>query len=277
MGLLGSNFVKAMLKKGQHVQVWNRTTARAKAMEAHGAKSVEHVEDVVKGVTRLHMALADDHSVDEILEKASGSFEPGLIIIDHTTTTMAGAIKRTAEWKQRGFTYLHAPVFMGPKNALDSTGHMLVSGDQDVIRKVEKELSEMTGELVNMGEQTGRAAAIKLLGNSFLLFITAGITDTLALAKAMGVSPADAFSFFDKWNPGTAMPARMKKMSEANFDHPSWELKMARKDARLMMTEAEEDDIRLAFIPAIAKEMDHWIDKGHGHKDWTVIAKDVVS
>jgi 3-hydroxyisobutyrate dehydrogenase len=28
MGLLGSNFVKAMLKQGEEVQVWNRTHAK---------------------------------------------------------------------------------------------------------------------------------------------------------------------------------------------------------------------------------------------------------
>ncbi|MBD0288676.1 MAG: NAD(P)-dependent oxidoreductase, partial [Flavisolibacter sp.] len=27
MGLLGSNFVRAMLQKGEEVQVWNRTAA----------------------------------------------------------------------------------------------------------------------------------------------------------------------------------------------------------------------------------------------------------
>ena len=36
MGLLGSNFVKAMLKKGDTVQVWNRTASKAKTLEAFG-------------------------------------------------------------------------------------------------------------------------------------------------------------------------------------------------------------------------------------------------
>ena len=35
MGLLGSNFVKAMIKKGDSVQVWNRTFERAKKLEKY--------------------------------------------------------------------------------------------------------------------------------------------------------------------------------------------------------------------------------------------------
>ncbi|HRI20340.1 MAG TPA: NAD(P)-binding domain-containing protein, partial [Panacibacter sp.] len=42
MGLLGSGFVKAMLQKGETVNVWNRTASKAKALEAFGAKAFEH-------------------------------------------------------------------------------------------------------------------------------------------------------------------------------------------------------------------------------------------
>ena len=54
MGLLGSNFVKALLKKGEQVQVWNRTTARATALETAGAKAFSNAADAVKGAGRIH-------------------------------------------------------------------------------------------------------------------------------------------------------------------------------------------------------------------------------
>src|SRR4051812_29892335 len=148
MGHLGANFVKAMLKKGEQVQVWNRTAEKAKALEADGAKAFDNVADAVKGADRIHLTLKDDASVDEILEQAAPGFMPGAFIIDHTTTTAEGAAKRTEQWKQRGFTYLHAPVFMGPQNAYESTGYMMVSGDKTVIDKVEPELKKMTGKLL---------------------------------------------------------------------------------------------------------------------------------
>ena len=274
MGLLGSNFVKAMLKKGDTLQVWNRTTSKAKALEAFGAKAFDNVEDAVQNADIIHVTLKDDASVDEVLAKAAKGFKQGVTIIDHTTTSVKGAIKRTAEWESKGFIYLHAPVFMGPQNALESSGFMMVSGDQSVITKYESELSKMTGKLLNFGEQEGKAAGIKLSGNLFLLSLTAGLADALALAKVHGIKPEELVQLFNNWNPGTIVPGRLKKISEGKFDEPSWELNMARKDAGLMLSAAKEHGTELSVIPSIAKVMDEWIAKGHGNDDWSVIAKD---
>ena len=274
MGLLGSNFVRAMLRKDIQVQVWNRTTAKASALEQYGAKAFENAADAVKGADTIHLTLKDDSTVDEVLAIAEPGLSPGATIIDHTTTSKEGAIARTAAWKTKGFTYLHAPVFMGPPNALDGSGYMLVSGDQAVVAKVQGELSGMTGKLINLGPEEGKAAAIKLLGNLFLISLTAGISDMLALAKVFGVSPDDLLGLFDSWNPGAALPARLKRIATGRFEQPSWELSMARKDAGLMISATEQGGGHLTAIPAIAAEMDKWIEKGYGNYDWSVIAKD---
>lgn len=276
MGLLGSNFVKAMLRKGDQVQIWNRTISKAKALETDGAKVFENIVDAVKGADFIHLTLKDDAAVNEVLAAASAGFKAGAIIIDHTTTSADGAVERTAAWKAKGFTYLHAPVFMGPPNALESSGSMLVSGDQDVIKRVEAELSKMTGKLINFGDETGKAAGIKLVGNLFLIAMTAGLSDALALAKALGVDSADISALFSMWNPGAGAPARLEKLRAGDFSNPSWELDMARKDAGLMLSAASEKGVKLSVISAVAADMDTWIAKGHGADDWSIIAKDNI-
>ena len=276
MGLLGSNFAKALLNKGYEVQVWNRTYSKAIHLEQFGAKVMTEVEDAVNGADRIHLTLKDDAAVNEILEKASIGFKQGCMIIDHTTTTAHGAAERTEHWKGKGYTYLHAPVFMGPQNALESTGTMLVSGDQDLIASIEPELAKMTGKVVNFGPKNNTAAGMKLIGNLFLIALTGGIVDALSLAKGLGISPDSVGLLFNSWNPAGMVSTRLQKITSKSFDQPSWELAMARKDAGLMMHEAEIANIVLTVIPAIAGLMDTLIDKGHGHDDWTVIGKDAV-
>ena len=275
-GLLGSNFVKNLLKKGNEVHVWNRSAEKAKALEASGAKAFAEPSDAVRGASRIHLTLTDDQVVDDVLEKAEPGFLTGVIIIDHSTTSVDGAKKRAAYWKQRGVDFIHAPVFMGPPNALEGTGYMLVCGDQEIVKKIEPELSAMTGKLINCGPDTGKAAGMKLLGNLFLMSLTAGISDTLALAKALHIPASEVESLLSTWNPGAMIPVRIKRILSDQFSDPSWELKMARKDARLMMEEAAKGNQPFTIIPAIAKEMDRWIGKGHGSDDWTIIAKDNV-
>jgi 3-hydroxyisobutyrate dehydrogenase len=276
MGLLGSNFVKAMLQKGEQVNVWNRTASKAQALEEFGAKVFNTPADAVSGADVLHITLKDDATVDEVLAAASEGLKPGAAIIDHTTTSAKGAIERTAKWKRRGYIYLHAPVFMGPSNALESTGFMLVSGDQAVIANMEAELSKMTGKLLNFGPEEGKAAGMKLIGNLFLLAFTTGLSDALSLAKSLHISADDVAGLFGSWNPGTSIPARLKRMTSGDYSQPSWELNMARKDAGLMMQAAAEGGTNLAVIPGVAATMDQWIAKGHGSDDWTVIAKENI-
>jgi 3-hydroxyisobutyrate dehydrogenase len=272
-GLLGAGFVKAMLKKGEQVQVWNRTYSKAKELEQFGAKAFENIADAVRNADIVHLALKDDATVDEALQKAEKGLMPGAIIADHTTTSIEGAIKRTDEWKSKGFQFQHAPVFMGPKNALESTGYMLVSGNQDLIKKLQPHLSAMTGRLINFGEEAGKAAAMKLTGNLFLVTFTAGIADTLSFSQAIGVSVNDLSQLFAEWNPGSSLTARLKRMTSDDFSDASWRLDMARKDTGLLLKEAKQKNITLNVIPSVAKLMDEWIQKGHGKDDWSIIGK----
>lgn len=275
MGLLGSNFVKSMLKRGEQVQVWNRTASKAKDLEQYGAKAFANAADAVKGANTIHLTLKDDASVNEVLQAAGSGLMPGAVIIDHTTTSKEGAIQRTKEWKEKGFHYQHAPVFMGPVNALESTGFMLVSGNEALLKQLQPELSKMTGRLIDLGAEAGKAAAMKLVGNAFLICFTTGIRDTLALAKALNISVADVSGLFDLWNPATMLQGRLKRMTSGDYSQPSWELNMARKDTGLFMDAAQKNKMDLAVLPAIAKLMDEWIEKGYGNNDWTVIAKNV--
>jgi 3-hydroxyisobutyrate dehydrogenase len=272
MGLLGSNFVRALRKRGEDVHVWNRSPGKARALESIGAKAFDDPASAARGATRVHVTLSDDAAVDDVLEKARAGFGDDTIIVDHTTTSPTGTAARAKKWPR----FQHAPVFMGPQNALESSGIMLASGDRARYDALEPFLSKMTGKLVYLGEAPDRAAAFKLMGNAFLMAMTAGVADVLAIAKATHVSPGDAVALFEHFNPGAFLPVRAKRMTTGKFSEASWELAMARKDARLMIEETQRNHVTLDVIPAIAKQMDRFIERGHAKDDWTVIAKDAL-
>lgn len=275
-GLLGSGFAHALRKRGADVRVWNRSPEKARALEALGATACASAADAVRGAERTHVVVSDDAAVDAVLAAAAPGFASGALVIDHSTTSTAGARERTARWRERGVTYQHAPVFMGPQNAAESTGVMLLSGEREIVARVSPLLAPLTGKLVDLGPRVDAAAAYKLLGNLFLMALTAGFTDMLALAQAMGVAPAEIATLFEHFNPGAAVPARFKRVLDADYEHPSWELAMARKDARLMQAEADASGVALSLLPAFAARMDRALADGHAHSDWTVVAKEFV-
>jgi len=277
MGLLGSNFVRALRRRGEDVHVWNRTHERAAALEADGARAFRDAAEAARGATRVHLTLTDDAVVDAVLEQARPGLSASAVIVDHSTTTPQGALARIARWRERGITFVHAPVFMGPQNARESTGIMMISGARDVVEAMRPVLAPMTGKLVDLGERPDAASAFKLLGNSFLIGMTAALADMLGLAKALHVPAGEAAGLFDFFNPGGTIPGRVKRMVDGAFADPSWELRMARKDARLMMEAAAAAGVPFIALPGIAERMDAAIAEGHGEQDWTVIAKPAVT
>src|SRR6059058_3848359 len=104
MGLLGSNFVRALRKRGEDVQVWNRTAAKAAALEAEGARAFADPADAVRGAARIHMTLSDDRAVDDVLARAKPA--AGQVVVDHSTVSAAGVLARISRWRDAGVTYV---------------------------------------------------------------------------------------------------------------------------------------------------------------------------
>jgi 3-hydroxyisobutyrate dehydrogenase len=162
---------------------------------------------------------------------------------------------------------------MSPQAAREAGGMMMVAGPQAVFDEVRGDLEKMTGDVWYVGEQGDLAASYKIFGNSMLFVIAAGLTDVFAMAKGLGMAPADALAVFSKFQPGNLIKARGEKMARGDFN-ASFELTMARKDMRLMLEAAAGQP--MTVLPAIAKAMDAAIAKGRGKDDLGAIAAEVV-
>jgi len=265
--------VEGMLRRGDTMTVWNRTEAKARALEAYGANVAATPGDAVAGAERVHMTFSDDEVVDQMVAAFTPQLAKDAIVIDHTTASPRGTKARVARLNAAGVQFLHAPVFMSPQMARDSVGIILASGPQAVYDAVLDTLEAMTGEVWYLGEEGDRAASYKIFGNSMLFVIAAGITDVFAMGKGLGIAPADALAVFSKFQPGGLIKSRGDKMARGDFS-ASFELTMARKDMRLMIEAAAGQP--LTVLPGIAKAMDDAIAKGHGQDDLGAIAAEVV-
>jgi 3-hydroxyisobutyrate dehydrogenase len=272
-GLLGGAMVEGMLRRGDSVTVWNRTAAKAHALEAFGARVGATPGDAVAGADRVHMTLPDDEVVEQIVAAFTPRLAEGAIVVDHTTASPRGTKARLARLNAAGVKFLHAPVFMSPQMARDSIGLILVSGPQALYDAVLDPLKGMTGEVWYLGEEGDRAASYKIFGNSMLFVIAAGVTDVFAMAKGLGIPATDALTVFSKFQPAGVIKARGDKMARGDFS-ASFELTMARKDMRLMLEAAAGQP--MTVLPGIAKAMDDAIAKGHGKDDLGAIAAAVI-
>lgn len=275
-GRLGSGMAERWLRSGESVQVWNRTAQKARALEPLGAKVFEDPAAAAQGVEIVHIILSDDAAVDALLDRILERLPKGVLVIDHTTVSPAGAAARAKRCEGAGIEFLHAPVFMSPQAVREGQGLMLVCGPTARVQKVEPHLRKMTGEVWNVGEDPRRAAAFKLFGNAMIVTMVAGLADIFTLAQSVDVTAPDARELFSHFNAMNTINIRGKKMAAGDFT-PSFELTMARKDVRLMEEMADRGDVELHVLPSIAARMNEMIDDGYGDRDLGVLAADAVS
>ncbi|MBS0306706.1 MAG: NAD(P)-dependent oxidoreductase [Proteobacteria bacterium] len=272
-GLMGSGFVRRLRALGHEVNVWNRTPDKARRLEAIGARAFDDAAAALAGAGRIHVSLGDDASVDAVLEPLAGAIAAGTWIVDHTTTAVHATAERIERWRARGRTYVHAPIFMGPANAAEGSGLMLLSGPKAEHDTLAPALQPMAGKLLYLGEAPGRAAAFKLFGNLTILGLLGVIGDVNRLAHALDIPAGEAFGLFEHFNPGATLPARAARVESADVTQPSFELAMARKDLRLMIEEAQRGGHELVVAPAFAALLDAAIARGEGHLDVVAAAR----
>lgn len=272
-GLMGSGFVRRFRANGHEVNVWNRSAAKARALEADGAKAFDDPAAALAGAERIHLSLSDDASVDAVLEPIAASIPKATWIVDHTTTAVRPTAERIARWNSRDRTFVHVPVFMAPANALEGSGLMLVSGEKVRHDALLPALQKMTGNVIYLGEAPERAAAFKLFGNLTLIGMMGVLGDVNRLAHAVGIPTSEAFSLFKHFNPGQLLPSRAARIESGDLTSPSFEVSMARKDVRLMIEEAQRGGIDLFVMPGVAAMFDAAIARGEGALDAAAAAR----
>jgi 3-hydroxyisobutyrate dehydrogenase-like beta-hydroxyacid dehydrogenase len=273
-GLLGSALAEAAAKRGERVTVWNRTIAKARALEQFGIRVAETPADAVRGAARVHLVLKDDPVVDDVVAALRPGLGASAIVVDHTTNQPAATAERVRRLNADGVRYIHCPVFIGPVAARKQQGTVLSSGPRALFDEIQPALSQIGERVKYFGERPDLAAVYKLCGNAFIIGIAGLVADVFAVAAAAGVAPTDAITVIDLFNPSGLIAGRGRNMAAGNFA-PAFELFMARKDVRLMMETAGE--MPLAVLPGLAERMDALIADGHGDEDLAVLAIDVAA
>ncbi|MCR9248343.1 MAG: NAD(P)-binding domain-containing protein [bacterium] len=265
-GLLGAGFVENLLTKGHSVRVWNRTASKTGPLVERGATAPGDPAATAAGCSHVHLVLSEDTAVDEVIATLRPGLAPDAWVIDHSTNAPPKVAARYASLRGEGVRYVPAPVFMSPQNARDASGLMLLSANDDDAAALTEHLTAMTGKLMHVGDHPELAAAYKLAGNSVYFAMTAALNDVLAIGRGSGIEPGKMLELFDVFKVGHAMPIIGKHVAAGDRGRASFELTMARKDARLMQDAAGSEPT--IGLPAIIAAMDRALERGDGHKDF---------
>ena len=265
-GVMGGPMARNIAGAGLTVRAWNRTLERARALERDGATVVERPQDAVEGADVALTMLADGGATLEVAEAILPAMGADAVWLQAGTIGLEG-IDRCAELAQRhGVALVDAPVLGTLQPARDGKLTVLASGPEDAIERCSPIFRAIGQRTLRLGP-AGTGTRLKLAVNAWVLALTQGTAEAVALGKGLGVSLEEMLDALE----GSATDSpyfRTKSKLMADGEYPvSFTLRLAAKDAALMADAAARAGVDLPLIRTVAQRLAEGVDAGYGEQD----------
>jgi len=192
-GLMGSPMSRRLLAAGHPLTVWNRTRAKAEALQGAGARVADTPAQAVAGADVVITMLEHGGTVHEVLfglgdAAAAHGLRAGSLVIDMSSILPEQAREHAALLSARAVTALDAPVSGGTVGAEAGTLAIMAGGAADAFERARPVL-QVLGRPVHVGP-AGSGQLCKL-ANQMIVGITIGaVAEALLLAERGGADPA---------------------------------------------------------------------------------------
>lgn len=276
LGAMGAALAAAQLTAGYSVTVWNRSPAKAQPLVEMGAALAETATDAVMSSPVTLVCVDTYASAGAALQDG---MKPGALdrrtIVQLGTASPAEARNFGERAQSAGAFALDGaimfyPDHVGPQGA----DPLLIGGDPEGFAAAEPHLRQISGNIVEMGENLGAAAAIDLglLTTSVALY--AGVAHAAHLCEAEG---ADVGLLAKLCHHGPRAPERFEIIDKGAFALNSlydggslavWAdvVDNLRKQADMAGINAELPE----FLSGIYRRA---VDEGHGCEDVAALIK----
>jgi 3-hydroxyisobutyrate dehydrogenase len=263
-GAMGAPMARNLARAGHDVRAWNRTLEKAAPLRDDGVDVRDDPAAAADGADVVMTMLADADAVLAVAEQAN--LRDGQIWWQASTIGIDGNERCAALAAETAAALVDAPVLGTRQPAEEGKLVVLASGPDDALDACAPFFDAVAARTLRLGE-AGAGTRLKLAVNNWVLVVTEGTAETVALAEALGLDPnlvLEAVSGGGLDLPYMRMKAKL--MLEREFP-PSFALTLAAKDARLVVEAAERHGADLPAARAVAERMTAAAQAGHGDED----------
>lgn len=273
-GIMGSAIARNLLRAGLSVTVWNRTREKAEGLARDGATVASTPAAAAASSDIVLTMLADWDAVESAMTGPDGALSgmsENTIWLQMSTIGVAAIEGAAGLAEEAGVTLVDAPV-SGTKEPAEQ-GELLViaAGPESALDTCERVFGAIGQKTARVGEEPGRASAFKLVLNTWLIGLVESLAETVALARALGFEPE---LFLETISGGSVdspyAQIKGKAMAQEEFP-PSFPLRHARKDASLVVQEAERRELDLPAIRAALRQLERAQELGLGDQDLAAV------
>ena len=278
-GTMGFPMARNLARAGIAVRAWNRSREKAEPLAKDGVQVFDTPEQAADGAGVILTMLADTDAVLAAVDGPDGAFAAlppatgsgpgdGIIWLQMSTIGESGTERCADLAGRRDVVLVDAPVLGTKQPAEQRKLVVLASGPATVKNRVQPIFDALGQKTIWVGE-AGAGSRLKLVTNNWVLTVTEGTAETIALAEGLGLDPR---LFFDAVEGGTLdLPyLRFKGEAIVNRDFtPYFRLRLAAKDAALV---AEAADRHHVDVPLSRLLRDRLAEGAREHGDWDMAA-----
>lgn len=198
LGAMGTALARTWLAAGHPLTLWNRTHARAEALETEGAHIAATAAEAVAASRLIVVCLLDDASVGAALADADLR---GKDLVNLTTGTPADATARARWAEERGARFLDGGIMAVPPmiGHPESGGYVFYSGDRALFEEHGATLA-VPAATTYVGAEPGHAALHDVALLAAMTSMFAGITHAFALMRpAQDIAPTEFAPLLSGW------------------------------------------------------------------------------
>ncbi|MBF6048171.1 NAD-binding protein [Streptomyces sp. NRRL B-1677] len=268
-GIMGAAMARNLARAGLSVTAWNRSREKAEPLAADGVRVADTPADAVRGAGIVLTMLRDGPATLDAMRAAAPALEPGTIWAQSGTVGLEGFDGLAAFAHEHGLTLVDAPVLGSKQPAEDGKLTVLAAGPEAARKALEPVFAAIGSRTVRLGDDaaSGTATRLKLVINSWVLAVTHGTAEALALAEGLGVDPA---GFLDAVAGGPLDMGYLRAKAALLLGGdltPSFTTATAEKDARLIVAAGQQAGVRMDVAAAGAERFRRATEQGHGEED----------
>lgn len=190
LGLMGRPMAANLVKKGNQVNVYNRSLEKTASLVELGAYRMNSPRDLTENSDIIFMMLSDASAVKEVLTQSNGVLEsvrPGKVIVDMSTIAPADSVSFSKLVADKGGIYLDAPVSGSVGAAQSGQLVVLVGGENEAIETCQPYFDVLGKGTIHFGT-SGKGSSAKLAVNLLLGIMGQGFGEVMLFADKMGLS-----------------------------------------------------------------------------------------
>lgn len=271
LGAMGTSMARNLHRAGLLHAVWNRSSAKAKALAAElKCAAPDNLGELAQACDVLVMCVSADRDVLSLVDAIAPSLRKGSIVIDCSTVGADTARTAGTQLGTRGVDFLDAPVSGGVEGAAKGTLAIMVGGEERVLERARPVLAAMGATITHFGAQ-GAGQAAKATNQIMVAGINRANAEALAFAAAHGLNLGKVIGTLGQGAAANWYLVHRGPNMERGAYPPGFRVRLHQKDLNICHAMAAACGAELPVVEATLRDYAQLVAAGHGDEDISTV------